>query len=85
MDWQAKLMNPQTLGNSSICDLADSYFETIDFPSLPADDQAKLDEIMERAVRISCIMQDVNPLVQELLTKLNINGLLNEVTINRID
>lgn len=71
-------MDPQTLVNSSTCELTESFMDTIDFPVLPADSQTRLEEILNRTIKASCIT-DLNPILQELLTKLNVNALLNEV------
>ena len=86
IEWQTQLMNPQILTNSSVCELADAFIHhVLEFPSLPAEEQARLDEILNITVKASCIT-DINPLFQEIMTKLNINGLLNEVsrTIYRV-
>ena len=80
IEWQTQLMNPQILTNSSVCELADEFIhQVLEFPSLPAEEQARLDEILNITVKASCIT-DINPLFQEIMTKLNINGLLNEVS-----
>ena len=73
-------MNPQILTNSSVCELADEFIHhVLEFPSLPDEEQTRLDEILNITVKASCIT-DINPLYQEIMTKLNINGLLNEVS-----
>ena len=73
-------MNPQILTNSSVCELADEFIHhVLEFPSLPVEEQTRLDEILNITVKASCIT-DINPLFQEIMTKLNINGLLNEVS-----
>lgn len=80
MEWQSQLMNPQILSNSSTCELAEEFIHVIEFPTLPSEEQTRLDEILNMTIRASCIT-DINPLFQEIMTKLNINGLLNEVRL----